>query len=96
MYQIVFSVYDTKSEAFSTPFFMASHGMAIRAFEDQVNSPDSGLLYLHSSDFTLYRVGTYDDASGTLVPEVPLILSSALELRSEEVEERLTRRKSVR
>lgn len=75
----IFSVYDTKAEAFNTPFFMSTLGQATRGFADEVNNPNS-LLSKHPEDYTLFELGEYDDsnASFTLLPS-PKNIGLALE-----------------
>lgn len=41
---------------------------AIRNFEHAVMAPDS-LMRSHPADYTLYRLGSYNTETGTLVPE---------------------------
>lgn len=61
----VFTIYDSKLEAFMQPFFMQSKGAAIRAFTDTVNDR-STQFNKHPSDFTLFEIGEYDDQKGNL------------------------------
>lgn len=56
----VFTIYDSKAEAYLQPFFMQSTGQALRAFEDSVNDPNHQ-FNKHAADFTLFELGTYDD-----------------------------------
>lgn len=63
MMQKIFTVYDSKLEAYMQPFFMSSKGQAIRAFTDTVNDP-STQFNKHPEDFTLFEIGEYDDQSG--------------------------------
>lgn len=59
-YQI-FSVYDSKAEFYGKPFFMTSVGEAIRGFQD-VSIDENTTIGRHPGDFTLFHVGTWDDA----------------------------------
>jgi len=62
----VFTVYDSKSELYSPPFFLRSTGEAVRSFEQACN--DAGHAFgKHSADFTLYEIGTYEDTSAIMV-----------------------------
>lgn len=70
----IFSVWDSKAEAFATPFFMHSKGLAVRAFSDTINDPNSSLSK-HPYDYALFYLGTFADDSSTfktLVPPVSL------------------------
>lgn len=62
----VFSVLDTKADAFQTPFFMPSTGQAVRAFKDLANDGQS-LVSRHPGDFQLCCIGEFDDVSAQLV-----------------------------
>lgn len=60
------AVYDTKAQAYGTPNFVVSLGIAIRSFADEVNRPDANnVLYRHPDDFVLYHLGSYDDTTAT-------------------------------
>lgn len=65
MKQKIFSVYDSKAEAFATPFFMPTLGMATRAFADECSNPQSSLRK-HAEDYTLFELGEFDDVSGKM------------------------------
>lgn len=58
----VFSVYDSKVEAYMNPFFMKSKGEAIRGITALVNDAQHA-FFKYSSDFTLFEVGSFDDAT---------------------------------
>lgn len=57
--QLLFSVHDQKAETFMPPFFVPAKGLAIRAFEDCVNS-DSHHFGKHPADYTLFFLGTFN------------------------------------
>lgn len=58
----IFSVYDSKAEAYMQPFFMAAKGAAIRAFSDLVNDPQH-TFGKHPADYTLFELGSYEDCT---------------------------------
>lgn len=59
------AVRDRASETFGTPFFTVSVGAAHRSFRDEVNRKDDGnQLYQHPEDFSLWRLGAWDDSTG--------------------------------
>lgn len=62
----VYTVYDSKTEAYMQPFFMAAKGAAIRAFSDLVNDPQH-TFGKHPGDYVLFEIGTYEDVSALLV-----------------------------
>jgi hypothetical protein len=61
----IFTVYDSKLEAYLQPFFMQSKGAAIRAFSDSSNDTQTQFSK-HPGDFTLFEIGEYDDQNGNL------------------------------
>lgn len=69
----IFSVYDSKAQAFNLPHFFQTIGIALRAFEDLVKDPNSQ-LYKHADDYSLYEIGMYDDSDATFKMESPVKL----------------------
>ena len=72
----IYAVRDQKLEAFNRPFFLQSDGVAIRAFQDEVNSHESE-LHKHAEDYDLYTIGMYDENTGIISPHAPLHLANA-------------------
>lgn len=62
--QLIFTVHDVKAETFMPPFFVPSKGLAIRAFEDCINSDDHH-FGKHPADYTLFSLGSFDTDTGT-------------------------------
>lgn len=63
----VFTVRDSKVEAYLQPFFMRSYGEAERAFRTVMNNPEHQMSK-HPEDFSLYEIGDYDDNTGIIEP----------------------------
>lgn len=80
MQQFIFTVYDEKAQAYLNPFFMAQDGMAIRAITDALGDPEHQFSK-HPADFTLYRIGIFDDSDGT-IQEKKQLLTTILELKA--------------
>lgn len=75
---VMCSVLDMTAQQFGRPFTTVSDGSAIRSFSDEVNHPsDTSILYKHPDDFQLFKIGLFDDLSGSieLLP-TPLLLIS--------------------
>lgn len=73
----LYSVFDEKASAFARLFAFSQDGEALRAFGETVNDPKTSLAS-HPGDFKLYRMGTFDDASGMITPEKqPVFLANA-------------------
>jgi len=64
----VFTIFDSKIEAYLRPFFCHRSAEAIRTVTDAVNDENSP-FHKHKEDFFLYEVGTWDDT----VPELKSI-----------------------
>ena len=63
--QTLYSVFDQKAETFMPPFCVPTKGLAIRAFEDCVNS-DTHHFGQHPSDYTLFQVESFDTDTGVM------------------------------
>lgn len=61
--QKIFTVYDSKAEAFLPPFFTTATGLALRMFEDCANNPEH-LFGRYPGDYTLFELGTFDSDTG--------------------------------
>lgn len=67
----VYSLFDTKALNYNQPFFAHTDGAAVRIVSDVANDTNTS-IGRHPADYVLYRIGTYDDALGLLMPEAPL------------------------
>lgn len=81
----VFTVHDQKAGAYLPPFYFTTKGQALRAFGDSVNDPQHSFA-IHPEDYTLFDLGTYDDATATFNSNVtPISLGTALEHQTQNV-----------
>jgi len=79
----VFSVYDSKVEAFLPPLFMKSKGEFLRAFTEAC-SERSSMFSKHPADYTAFEVGSWDDSSCTFtLLATPVSLGLALDFVKE-------------
>lgn len=74
----MYSIFDTASGVYERPFCFQSDGQASRAFSDIANDPEHP-IGKHPEDYSLVRIGTYDDNKGRLVPEEVEVLMTGLE-----------------
>nr|QJB19801.1 MAG: nonstructural protein [Microvirus sp.] len=75
----VYSVYDSKVEAYLPPLFMKSKGEFLRAFAETANDPKSG-IGKYPSDYTAFELGTWDDATSKFsLHPTPISLGVAIE-----------------
>lgn len=66
----VCSVYDTKAEAFITPFFVPNMAMALRALGDAVRDREH-MFGKHPEDYILFELGKFDDSTSYIDQLVP-------------------------
>ena len=77
----VYSIFDKAAKAYNTPFFMHNKALALRAFEDNVNSAEENNISKHPEQFSLFCLGEYDDSKGTFeLLQQPELEATALEL----------------
>jgi len=81
MIKFVFSVYDNKARAFSTPFFSPRQEMAVRDFTAAARDPQS-VINQFPEDYTLYEIGEFDDDNATFNTHTePLPLGKAIQFK---------------
>lgn len=78
----IFAVYDSKAEAYMTPFFMNKTEQARRSFADACQNPDLP-FGRHPGDYTLFEIGAFNDHNAELTPQNPISRGTALELNTQ-------------
>lgn len=75
----IFSVRDSKAEAYMAPLFLPTKGIAIRMFADAI-ADSKHQFGSHPEDYHLFELGEFDDSTGsfTLHPS-PVSVGGALE-----------------
>lgn len=77
----IFTVYDSKVEAYKTPFFAQSKGAALRDWSDAVNDPQT-MFHRHPEDYVLFELGEYDDQTGQFHQHpAPVSMGVAIEMK---------------
>lgn len=71
MKRCLYSIYDEKACAYANPFQMENDLTAIRAARGTMQDKNT-MIYQHANDYTMYCIGTFNDATGILEPEKPL------------------------
>ena len=66
----VFAIYDQAAAAYLPPFILPKRDMALRTFQQCVNSTDHQFA-ASPSDYTLFELGTFDDETAKFVPTDP-------------------------
>lgn len=75
----IYTIFDSASAAYMRPFFMPADGQAVRAFKDLATDKDHE-IGKHPEDYSLARIGVFDDNNAKIAPENVEFLATALEL----------------
>ena len=73
-----YTIYDVASGIYMRPFFSQADGQAVRGFKDIATDAEHE-IGKHPEDYTLYRIGSYNDTTGALIGENPEKLMTGLE-----------------
>lgn len=63
MQLFIFTVYDSKLEAYLPPFFSQTRGIAIRDFTTAANDADHA-FHRFGGDYSLFELGVFDQVKG--------------------------------
>ena len=66
MKKVYYAVFDRKAEMYSAPFLEIKDGTAIRAIQDLVINSTDHAFAKHPQDFTLFKLGEFDDVTGVI------------------------------
>ncbi len=73
----IFSVYDSKAEAYLEPFYSMTVGLATRSFETAVNE-EGHQFAKYAGDYTLMELGSFDQGTaGFEIHKQPINLGLA-------------------
>ena len=75
----LYAVRDTKSMTFGRPFLLQNDEMAMRSFMSAVTGADEPMSE-YPDDYTLYRIGEYDDTTGLIEGHNPDRVCTGLEM----------------
>ena len=73
-----YTIYDVASGIYMRPFFSQADGQAVRGFKDMATDATHE-VGKHPEDYTLYRIGTFNDITGKMEGEELEKLSTGLE-----------------
>lgn len=59
----LYTIHDSKAEAFITPFFAINQGVAMRMFQTAAMDENHD-FHKHAGDFTLFEIAVFDEKSG--------------------------------
>ena len=80
----IYSVRDQYT-GYGQPFTHQNDACAIRDFRLAVSRKDS-VLFSSAKDYDLMRIGQFDDETGTIIPETPVIVASGISVAKEFVD----------
>lgn len=75
----IFSIYDSKAEAYLQPFFAPTVGIALRRFQAAAQDVTTD-FHKFAGDYTLFQIGMFDDHNGEVINEVNANLGNAIEI----------------
>lgn len=79
----IFSIYDSKVKAFTTPFFRDHAQNAIRGFSQLVSDSKTDMAKW-PDDYYLYELGEFDEIQGKFINhDSPFSLGSGLQFKDE-------------
>ncbi len=73
----IYSIYDSATSAYHRPLFMQADQQAIRLFTDIATDAEHE-IGKHPEDYTLFRIGIFDDQNAKITYEAPECISTAL------------------
>jgi len=76
----IFSVHDSKAEAYLSPIYFKTKGEAIRAFETACKDQNTN-FFKYPSDYTLVEIGEFDETTSSIQTSAPVILANASEFK---------------
>ncbi len=76
--QLCFTIHDQKAETFIAPFFVPAKGLAVRAFEDCINS-ETHHFGQHPADYTLFQIGSFDTDTGEFLIQEKTSMGNGVE-----------------
>ncbi len=80
----VFSIFDSKADAFLQPFFSPTAATALRGFEKAAQDETTD-FHRFAGDYSLFEIGDWDQAKGTWVAhEAKINLGLALQFLTPE------------
>lgn len=80
----IFSIYDTKAEWYSQPFFARANGEALRSFINIINDKKHPIGQ-HPQDYALFEIGLWDDQTAKIeMLKAPIALGNGIEFLEQE------------
>lgn len=87
MQKVMFSLFDERTGVYNVPFPAFTTADAERTIGRMVTNPQTE-IFRDAADYNLYRVGTFDQATGMMHAEPPSFCCNLLALRQSYMESR--------
>jgi len=85
----IYTIYDDAAKAYMQPFMFQTDGLAVRAFSDNINSDKSNNISEHPEQFTLFKIGEFDDQAATIATfEPPQMLGNGRTYKTDDLNAR--------
>lgn len=78
----IYTLRDTRTEAFHRPFFLQNRAVLERAIHDAL-SDENNMICLHPEDYQIYSLGTYDERTGEITPTPATHLFNAIDVKGD-------------
>ena len=86
MIHYIYTIHDSKADAYLPPFFLHADGMATRSFQDCIHDPEHN-FGKHPQDYTLFNIGSFNDKTSELEYYSPIKnLGNGVEFKTEQLE----------
>lgn len=75
----IFTIRDSKAQAYLQPFFAANVAVAQRYVETAANDPEHE-FHVHAEDYHLYEIGSFSEEDGYVSSTDPVIVAKVIDL----------------
>ena len=75
----IYTIFDTAAAVYKRPFVAQADGEVLRVFKDMALNKDHE-IGAHPEDYSLWRIGTFDDNTALVVAETKECLATGTEL----------------
>lgn len=78
MQTFIYTIYDVKAKAYLLPIMMATDAIAVRSFTNVINQ-EGHQFNQNPEDYTLHRIGLFDDENAEIKHYNPELIISGLQ-----------------
>lgn len=80
----IFSIFDSKTKSYGNPNFAPNHEVLIRDIANMFRDPTQAQnkLLINAEDYSVFRIGTYDNKSGQITSQLPEHVINMHDLRA--------------